>query len=370
MKRFIFTAALAACTTQTGDRVAALATGSGGGALTWDDSGEFFVDGVAMGQITCSDFADDRIDGSDADFAAYVAEKCTATPTPAPPLGPEPCDPANMTFALDPGGYTIDTCVSNNGGDPYRGGIADWVQVPAWSNQFDAECWVEHATGNGCCAFYVDIDPAELSACDVVYASGGFGGGSGYGSGGSDYGGTTYGGTTYGSGSIARVAAGHGHRFITSAHPIAMVAFADDPPGNPDPLPTPPRPRPPSRVWSRIGAILFGATSIFTPLIPEELAKPIEEIYERIVEEAEKAAQNGRGPGRTAPRGGGVGAPPDPPPGWDREPFQRGGRREPPPRIPPTRPRPPDLLPPGGRPITKPGQIGPQPSPRPPYRPR
>lgn len=367
MKTFLKASALAAalfgasCTTS--ERTISTRASADSGSLSWDDNGNFFLGGVAMGRIDCTDYDDPRIDGSDADFAAFVTEKCTATTTPASPRGPEPCDPETMIFALDPGGYTIDTCVASDGSDPYWGGIAEWVAVPAWSNQFDAECWVEQATGNGCCAFYVDIDPDELSACDVVYPHGASSG-SGVGSGG-----TGYGGTTYGSGSSARMAPGGGGHRIVSA-PLAALAMTEDPPGNPDPLPTPPNPqppRPPSRVWSRIGAILFGGISIFTPLIPEDLAKPIETVYERIVEEIERNVQNGRGPGRTAPRGGGIGAPPDPPPGWNREPFQRGGRRPPPDTTPP---RPPQTLPPGGRPIPKPGQVAPQPSPRPPFRPR
>ncbi len=334
----------------------------GSSYLSWQpETGEFYSLGEWIGTVSCSDYADPRIYGDDVAFLAFVAEKCSANLAPLPPLS-EPCAGGTYEVAADGSSYAIDTCVptSAEAPDPYSNAVAQWVRLPDWATNYDAECTLL-PDGSGCCNFYVPIDPAELSACDLVIPVPLFDDG---------YEPTPFdiadlppgdldgvGGATYG---LAREG---GDRERWSA--LAAFAFNDGP--------TPPPPGPPpgsgnrNVVTSRIGGLIIGVGMILGGF-NGDLGRVVRELGERVVRQVQRAEEQQRKIQRqNQQRPAAPGAPPEPgPPPTGR--FQRGGR------MPPVDPRPPTIpprvLPPGGRPVTKPGQVAPQPPVRPPVRPR
>lgn len=329
--------------------------------LSWDaDTGAFYSLGEWIGTVQCSDLTDPRIDGDDAAFSAFLDEKCTLGPSPLPPPS-EPCASGYHAEAADGSWYELDTCVptSPSAPDPYTNAVASWVRVPDWATNYDAECSLL-PDGSGCCNFYVPIDPAELSACDVVLPVPLFA---------EDGGGVVPATDTVleveplaDPAGLARVRSGGAARL-----PGLAVAHNDGPtppPPGPPPGPSPDRQR---TITARLGGLVMLAGIIVGGFNPEA-GRVLRELGERVVRQVQRAEEQQRRIQRQGQqRPAAPGAPPEPggPPTGR---FQRGGR------LPPTDPRPPTIpprtLPPGGRPVTRPGQVAPQPPVRPPVRPR
>lgn len=122
------------------------------GSVTYSTTtGTYLWDNQLLGTLLCSDWNDPRMEGTFAERVAFLDEQCDFSMPTEAPLPADPCAPENMAFAVAPDGqsYTIDKCRSLDGQDPYVNAEVVWHRVPDWSTTYEAECYVEQATGRG-----------------------------------------------------------------------------------------------------------------------------------------------------------------------------------------------------------------------------